>query len=96
MGKQSEAEKVGIMLREELSNMNSCSLEQLLVRCSQREFVQNRKITLYGQAKKTVQGWDRVQSFSEWEKAICHPGLEGQLGSRAKPRRIGEALWNHL
>ena len=36
--------KLALQLREELSNMNSCSLEQLVVRCSQEEFVQKRKI----------------------------------------------------
>ena len=55
--------KLALQLREELSNMNSCSLEQLLVRCSQEEFVQKRKITLYGQAKKTERDWKLVRVF---------------------------------
>ena len=55
--------KLALQLREELNNMNSCSLEQLLVRCSQEEFVQKRKITLYGQAKKTDRDWELVRVF---------------------------------
>ena len=42
-------------------------------------------------SQKNRTGLEIGTGFSEWEKAICHPGLEGQLGSRAKPRRIGEA-----
>ena len=70
--------KLAMLLRDELSKMNSCSLEQLLVRCSKENFIQNRKITLHGQANQAVQGWDRVKVFIGQDRQFVLQDAEGK------------------
>ncbi len=70
--------KLAMMLRDELSKMNSCSLEQLLVRCSKENFIQNRKITLHGQANQAVQGWDRVKVFIGQDRQFVLQDADGK------------------
>ena len=67
-----------MLLRDELSKMNSCSLEQLLVRCSKENFIQNRKVTLHGQANQAVQGWDRVKVFIGQDRQFVLQNADGK------------------